>query len=145
MGRTTIKQVAVEEVPEVAAYEGAKAMYESFKAAHLPVVEKLQEFLEYVNQTKEAAEKAVRAAGISCGDFDLYQQVDKVDGDTVLNAVGRDVFIGMGGTIKVKSEAKIGVKQLKTALAQKTITQDLYDEVIKVENRYHMPPTGALP
>lgn len=134
-----------DEIPEVQAYEDAKAMYESFKAMNLPVVEKLREFLEHMNQTREAAEKAVRSAGVSCGEFDLYQQVDKVDGDNVLNAVGREKFIAIGGTVKQKNEAKIGVKQLKTALARGEITRELYDEVVKVENRYHVPGAGALP
>lgn len=134
-----------QDIPEVSAYEQAKQMYEAFKAQNPQLIENLRQFLEHLNQTREAAEKAVRAAGVSCGDFNLYQQVEKVDGEKVLNAKGRERFIAMGGSIKVSHDAKIGLKQLKTALARGDIDRELYDECVKIENRYHTPREGALP
>lgn len=148
MRRATLAVISTKdpsEIPEVAAFEEAKNLLKSFKAQNQPVIDKLAEFVEHYNQTREAADKAVRAAGVRCGDFDLYQQVLKTDGEKVLNAVGRELFIQMGGNVKQKSEAKIGVKQLQTALARGIISQDLFDEVTKTENRYHSPPAGALP
>jgi hypothetical protein len=120
-------------------------MYEQFKQLNPQFFEQLGQYLEHLNQTREAAEKAVRAAGVKCSDFDLYQQVERVDGDKVLNAVGREKFIAGGGSIKTKNEAKMGIRQLKTMLARGEIDQELYEEVVKVENRYHVPNAGALP
>jgi HPt (histidine-containing phosphotransfer) domain-containing protein len=134
-----------QEIPEVMAYLEAKQLYENFKQMNPQFIENLRQFLEHLNQTREAADKAVRAAGVSCSEFDLYQQVEKVDGDKVLSAKGREKFIAMGGSIKTKHEAKIGIKQLKTALARGEVDQELYEECVKTENRYHTPDAGALP
>lgn len=127
------------------AYEQAKLMLEAFKQANPQFFERLYEFLEDYNQKREAAEKAVRAAGVKCGDFDLYQQLEKVDGEKVLNAVGREKFIAMGGSFKFISGAKLNIKQLQAALARGEIDQALYDECVKVENRYHVPSGGGMP
>jgi hypothetical protein len=129
----------------VAEYEDAKAMLEAFKQQNGPLIEQLRQFLEHYNQTREAAEKAVRAAGISCGDFDLYQQVNKVDGEKALSSAGREKFIRIGGSVKTTVSAKIGIKQWDTALARGEIDTETYEECKKLENRYHTPESGALP
>lgn len=129
----------------VAEYEQAKAMLEQFKAQNAPLIEQLRQFLEHYNQTREKAEKAVRAAGVTCGDFDLYQQVNKVDGEKALSATGREKFIRVGGSVKTTVSAKIGIKQWDTALARGEIDAETYEECKKLENRYHVPESGALP
>ena len=143
MANISVKDIT--EIPEVVAFEEAKNLLESFKSVNAQLVEQFYQFVEHYNQTREAAEKAVRAEGVACGDFVLYQQVTKTEGEMVLNAVGRELFIDMGGIVKEKKDASIGVKQLQTAVARGLITQELFDEVTKVENRYHVPTAGALP
>jgi len=142
---TPISTSDIQAIPEMVAYEQAKQMLYNFKAANPQFFEMLSQLTEQYNQTREAADKAVRALGVSCGDFDLYQKVDKVDGDKLLNALGRDLFIEIGGSIKGKSEAKIGHKQLQTAVARGVVDQELYNDVVKEEPRYHTPPECIVP
>lgn len=128
-----------DEIPEVRAFEEAKEELEQFKAVHENVFEVYAQYVEIYNTRRQAAEKAVRGQEVSCGDFDLYQQVRKTSGENVLNALGREMFIKIGGTVLNKSDAKISAAQLKTALGRGDITQELYDEVVTIEQRYHAP------
>lgn len=142
---TPISTKNIADIPEVVSYEQAKQMLNNFKAANPKFCETLAQLAEQYNQCREAAEKAVKALNVSCGDFDLYQKADKVDGDKVLDALGRDLFVEIGGTIKAKNEAKITAKQLQLALARNAIEQELYDEVVTEEPRYHKPLEYIVP
>lgn len=135
-----------QDIPEVAQYEHMKEVLNNFKndPNNARVIGTYADIVESYNSAREAAEKAVRTARVKCGDFNLYQQVEKTDGEKVLNAVGREAFIRMGGSLKVKYEPKISVRQLKVALAKQEISQELYDEVVRVEDRYHVPPAGKV-
>ena len=132
-------------LPEVLDYEQAKAILAQFKLMNAPFMEQLEALVEQYNQRREAAEKAVRARGVSCGDFDLYQAYEKPDGQALLNALGREAFIGIGGTIITSHDAKIEAKQVQVALARGIIDQPLYDEVTSIVVRYHLPREISTP
>ena len=132
-------------VPEVVNFINAKAFLAQFIQTNSQLIEQLRQLTEQYNQTREAAEKAVRARGVACGEFDLYQQRFSVDGEKLLNAVGREAFIAMGGSIKKKSDASIGYKQAQMALARNQIDHALYDEIVKITDVYHVPQPLQVP
>ena len=142
---TEIPAKSIEEVPEVMAFEQAKTMLEAFKAQNPTLMNQLQQLVEHYNQTREAADKAVRGLGVGCGDFDLYQHAEKADAEKLLNALGRDQFISVGGSITTRKTAKISAKSVHTAAARGLITQDLQEEVVTKEGRYHTPSEIVLP
>lgn len=138
-------QVPITNVPEVAAFEQAKQQLQSFKAANSQFFDVLDRLVEEYNTRLEAAEKAVRAQQASCGDFDFYQKATKIDGKALHDAVGREVFISIGGTIKMEAAYKVDGKRLQLALAQQRVTKELVEEVTKEEPRYHTPKPAVLP
>ena len=138
-------QVPVQQIPEVLAYEQAKAAYTNFKVQHPQLFQQLDYLVEQLNTTMEAAEKAVRAQQATCGDFDLYQKVTKIDGKALHDAIGRETFIAIGGTVKMMADYKVDGKRLQLAVAQNRVAKDIVEEVTKEEQRYHKPTAAVIP
>lgn len=132
-------------IPEVDEYYFAKRKLEMFKAQHQALFTEYAAYVEEYNQKRQAAEKVVRAKNISCGDFDLYQEVTKIDAKALHDAVGREVFISVGGALKFGYDYKVDPKRLQLAVAQGRISQDLVNEITKKEPRYHMPLEYTVP
>jgi hypothetical protein len=135
-------QISIESpvnIPEVMEFQNARDYLNQFLQANTSVIEQLRQYIDHYNQTREAAEKVVRARGVTCGDFEIRSQAFKVDSEKLLNAIGREAFIQAGGTLKRKAEAKIDYKQLEIAMAKGQISQEIFNEVTKREDRYHIP------
>lgn len=135
----------VEEIPEVQAFNIARDQLQAFKEANTQFFDVLDTLIQRYNDTLEAADKAVRSHGASCGDFDYYQKQTKVDAKTLYESVGRESFLKAGGVISTKAEYKIDAKKLSLAVAQNIIAKPLADEVTKEEPRYHAPKPAVLP
>ena len=132
------------EIPEVQAFENAKQALEQFKAANAGVLEAFAWYAREYNDKLEAADKAVRARGASCGDFDYYQKATKIDAAALYTALGREEFVAAGGTVKMVAEYKIDAKRLEQAVATKKIDPALAAEVTRVEARYKTPKPVSL-
>lgn len=137
--------VPPQQIPEVIAFHNAKAQLEWFKQQNPQLFSTLDVLIDNYNTTLEAAEKAVRGANASCGDFDMYQRITKVDGKALHDAVGREAFISIGGTIKKETTYKVDNKRLQLAVAQNKVPKEVVDEVTKEEPRYHMPKPAVMP
>lgn len=130
---------------EVDDFKKARQELVSFRAENAQLFEELDYLVENYNHKRAEAEKAVRAAGASEDEFVILSTSNKVDADKVLQAIGREKFLEFGGTITNKRVAKINAKALSHALAKGDITQDQYDEVVKVEHRYKVPKDLVTP
>lgn len=133
------------EIPEVAEFEQVKTRLRAIKQANAQFFNEFEQLISEYNQKLEAAEKAVRAQQVRCGDFDLYQTVLKVDGEKLFTAIGREEFLSIGGTITMETSYKITAKRLEIAKAQQKVDTTLCDEVVTEEMRYHRPPPAGLP
>jgi len=129
---------------EIEEYDQALKDLRDFEENNPNVIEKYRQLIEEYNIKREAAEKAVRAEGISCGDFDRYQEVTKIDGEGLYNELGREEFLKVG-TIKTKNEFKVDAKRAKMAVSRGIIDQDTLNAYMTKEGRYHVPKAVVLP
>lgn len=128
------------EIQAVADFEAAKADLEAFRAANPQFFEHYDALVESYNQRREAADKAVRAEGVKCGDFDLYQQYTKYDWEKVYASVGRERFLEAGGKITNKKVLGGNNKSFELAVTRGLIPQEVLEACTTVETRYHTPP-----
>jgi len=139
MAKPPIQAEPIQNVPEVLEYEQTKAALHQFLEQNQPVFDSYQQLVEMYNTALEAANKSVRALGVSCGDFDLYQRNDKVDEEALHNAVSREDFLSMGGSVIMTRKVKVDKKRFMTRHAQGEVAQELYDAVVSYEDKYHAP------
>ena len=102
-------EVPTASIPEVDALEQVKARMKTFMEANEQFFEWWNELVEEYNDKMQAADKAVRARGVSCGDWSIGSYQTKYDFDYMYERYGRDEFLERGGkleTIQVKSGDK---------------------------------------
>lgn len=127
------------EIPEVAAFEQAKAQLEAFREANPQFFQHYNALVEDYNQKLEAADKVVRAEGVACGSFDLYQSYTKYDWEKLYMAIGRERFLEVGGTIKNKKVLAGTSKTLELAISRSMVPPDVVEACTTIETRYHTP------
>lgn len=140
-----INEVRDLEYPEVVAFLQAQAAIQEFKQEHPEVFEQFEGLVEQYNSTREAAEQVCRAAEVKCGPFDLYQYGTKYDGKQLFDAVGREKFLELGGTIGTKPIYEIDKTRFEAAVAAKKLSKDVVERVRKEEPRYHVPDKLVIP
>ena len=102
-------EVPAGSISEVAALEQTKERLKKFMADNAQLFEWLNQLIEEYNDRLQAADKAVRARQVSCGDFELGSFQTKYDWDYMYERYGRDEFLERGGkleTVQVKSGDK---------------------------------------
>jgi len=127
------------EIPEVAAYVESKEMLETFKANHAQVFTTYEQLAEDLNQKMNAADKIIRARGVSSSDWDLYQTQTKVDAEGLFNALGMDMFLQVGGKTTTKTVYSADKAKVEAAAARGDIPKSVADDVINESPRYHAP------
>lgn len=139
MAKPPIQDEPIQNVQEVLAYEQAKEQLQQFITQYQQVFDTYRQLADQYNTTLEAANKAVRGLGVSCGDFDLFQRNDKVDADKLHDSVTREQFIEMGGIVTTVRKVKVDKLRFMTKHAQGNVDQELYDAVVSTEDKYHTP------
>ena len=135
----------VNTIPEVAAFEDVRQRLAAFKEANKAFFDYLDALSEEYNQKLEAADKAVRARGVSCGEFELYQYNTKYNPELLYQYLGRDRFLEVGGKIIQQTVYDVDKGLVDAAIASKTIPENIAGEVRKKEARYHKPDKAVLP
>lgn len=133
------------EIPEVQAFEEVKAILLAFREANPQFFQHYDALIEDYNQKREAADKAVRAADVSCGSWDQFQRYTSYDWEKLYEAVGRERFIEAGGKIINKKVFKGDAKRLEMAIAQGVVPKEVADECTDIESKYHSPPVAVVP
>lgn len=113
--------------------------FESAQEALAAALEPLQPLIEEYNAALEETEGAVRARGISIGDFKIVKEYDEYDADRLFELVGREQFLGWGGT--EKTERKLGVDKVKlrSFIAAGKIPKAIVDQIQTRQRKYTMP------
>jgi hypothetical protein len=140
-----LNEVPVDQIPEVAAYQDVKARYEAFKTANPEFFRFLSELQEEMNQKLEAAEKSVRAKKVSCGDFELFQFKTTYDAEELLQALGRDRFLEVGGTMTTQTVYGVDKARVEASIASGGIAQDVAERVRTKSPSYHKPTKLEIP
>lgn len=133
-------------IPEVVAFEQAKASLEAFRndnqtvATPAQVLATYDQLINSYNEAMQNADKAVRALEVSCGDWDLYSSYTKVDWEKLYAALGRDDFLSVAGG-KLGSSVKISgdQKTFDLAAAKGHIPTEVIEGCTTIEHKYHAP------
>lgn len=130
---------AIDAVPEVKAYHEAKARYDAFRAANPEFFSFLDGLEEELNTKLEAADKVTKARSISCGNFHLYQFQMKYKAEELLQAVGRDKFLQVGGTMTTQTVYGVDKARVDASIASGDIPADTAERVRVKQARFHKP------
>ena len=128
------------EIPEVQALAEVQDQLLGLMEAHSEVFEQYAILVEDYNTKLEQAEKVVRAARVSCGPFDLYQWTTKSDPELLLNNVGKEKFLEMGGQVLPQPDVlKIDTSRFSLSAAWGQVPEELAKKVVWKEPKYHKP------
>lgn len=139
MNTPKTKIVDPNELPEVVTYIDAKAQLDEFRAEYADVFEKYDVLVQGHNDALQNADKVVRAHGVSCGPFDLYQYATKYNAEAFYDAVGREKFLQMGGSIETIPKYTVDKKLFDANVAKHSIPKNVVDAVVVIEPRYKTP------
>lgn len=137
--------VPIEEVPEVAQFEAVKSKYEAFREANPEFFQYLEGIMTEYNIAHESAMKAVRARGVSAGDFILYQFATKYDPDALFDSMPRDEALAVGGIESTRTVRSVDKARVDSAIASGAIPSTVAPRIRTNEPRYKKPSKMELP
>ncbi len=132
-------------VPEVEEYEEAERRVENWKRTYPGAYEELKELLEYRNTKLEAADKVVRAKQVGCSEWKINYFKTNVDANALLDAVGKEEFLRLGGSIQTIHQYDIDKKQFEAAVVQGKVTREIVDKVVTHSPTYSSPKKTEIP
>jgi hypothetical protein len=139
-------EVPINSIPEVDALEQTKQRIKKFMEDNAQFFEWWKELAEEYNDRLQAAEKAVRARQVSCGDIELGSFQTKYDWDYMYERYGRDEFLERGGkleTVQVKSGDK---KRVDLQIESGKIAKEDAEHIRKQSPKFTVPkPLNAVP
>lgn len=138
-------ETPVAEIPEVSSFERLQEEYQAFRKANPEFFKYLEALAERYNSALEAADKAVRARQISCGDFALYQIATKYNADILFQGMGHDRALAVGGIASTRTVYEVDKTRVEASIASGAIPPAIADQVKKQEPRYKKPSKLELP
>jgi hypothetical protein len=127
------------ELPEVQAYIEAVDMLNAFRDQHPKIFEAYGALVDDMNQKLQAADKAVRAKGVSCGPWEHYQNQEKFDPQALYEALGRDDFLKVGGVLQTVTTYGLDKNKLKAAAVNGDVPEEVMEQVRTITPKYHAP------
>jgi hypothetical protein len=144
--KTVTNQVPTEQIPEALRFETVKSQLEAFKAANPAFFDYLVPLVEEYNNSLEAAEKAVRAQGVSCSDFILKNFTTKFNAEALYEWAGSpEKFLELGGTLSTVQVRGCDKSRVTTSVNSGRIPGDVAAEVMKKTPTYSKPDKVTLP
>ncbi len=140
-----LHDIPISEIPEVTSHEAVLARYRQFQQDNPEFFQYLHQFEEELNTARQAADKAVRARGVSCGSWHKYQEVDKPNPDVAYQIHGHEKFLTLGGSLETVTKKKLEKRRYMSNVAAGVVTPDEKAAVVKVEHRYHSPDEMVIP
>lgn len=99
----------------------------------------LQPLIEEYNAALEEVDGAVRARGISVGDFKIVREFDEYNADKLYELVGKDRFLELGGTETLSRKLSIDKTKLRSFIAAGKIPQLIIDQIQTRQRQYSTP------
>jgi len=140
-----ITTVEPETIEEVVSYQQAIAGWEAFKSANPELFQLMEAHINDLEQKRQAADKAVRTADVSCGPIIQKTRNLKVNGDKLLSALGREEAIKCGAVISETRAVKVDMKRYEIAKAQGLVSDEIAEDVQEVGTTYSVPKELRLP
>lgn len=141
----THNPVPVETIPEVAAFQEVRGRFDAFRASNPEFFKYLDDISEEYNNKLQAADKAVRGLGVSCGDFILYQYQTRYDAEAAFNALGESDFLRAGGKVSTVTIHDLDKARFDAAVASGQIPKEIAEQVVKKSARYKKPDPIDVP
>jgi hypothetical protein len=147
MKKKAIRVVEPREVPEVLAFLDAQEALEEFKQQYPEVFGHLEQLVDRYNTALEQADKVCRQNEVKCGPFDAYQVSVRYNAEALYDAIGRDTFLQVGGSISSKTVYDIDKGRLEAAIAapNSKVPEAVVSSVRKESLNYHVPTKLAIP
>jgi len=99
----------------------------------------LQPLIEEYNASLEEVEGAVRARGISIGDFKVVREFDEFNADKLFELVGRDKFLELGGAEIAISKRSVDKVKLRSFIAAGKLPKAVVDQIFTRQRQYSTP------
>lgn len=138
------KTVPVQAVPEVAAYMEAEERLQQWLQVNEANLQPLRDLMEDVRYKRQAADKVVRSQGILCGPWTQHSLKVTIDTITLVDAIGPEQFLAIGGEKATQVTYTIDKKKLEMAIANGTIDKELAEKVRKESIAYSAPKDPSL-
>lgn len=138
-------EIEVSKIPEVQEFVQARTALDEFMDQHADVFETYRDMVEHTNDARDRADKEVRAKGVSCGPWDLYQTATKYDAKALYEALGRDEFLRAGGKLSTITEYAVDKGKVDAAISRGVIPPDVASDVKKTSPRFKTPKDIGLP
>lgn len=130
-------EVEISEIPEVAAFVAVQNRLSKLRQEYPGLFDEIDDLAEQYNTTLEAADKAVRAKEVSCGPFTVRQYVTKYDANELFNAVGKEKFLALGGSVQTVHQYDIDKKLFDAAAAQGKVSKTVFEAVKTTSPTYN--------
>lgn len=132
------------DIPEVTTFLEAEAQLKDFLDNNPEFNEVYKHLVDRRNDALEQADKAVRRTGEACGPFTIFRSTPEYDVSALVEGVGREKFLQMGGVIETATEYKLDKRKLEAAIARGDIPEALLADVKKSAIRYSTPKKIGL-
>jgi hypothetical protein len=142
---TAAKRVDGYSIPEVVSYLNAKDKLDAFKEEYAEIFEQLELIGQEYNAALEAADKAVRAQGVSCGPFEAYQTTTTYDATALYDTVGEERFVELGGKIVTVKQYELDKARIEAAIAAGRLPAPVVAAFRKRTPKYHHKRKVEIP
>jgi len=122
-------ELDVDEIPEVAALV-------AFDERHKEELERMRELLEERDILLQAASKAVRALGVSCGPFRKMSESYKINWEEAHELLGEIAFTHVGGTVERVAKYKGDKNMYMAAWVRREVPEQVDSQVRTLVRRY---------
>lgn len=133
------KQVPENDIPEVMAFLEAKDSLQQLREDHPQVFEALDSLVMDYNTLLEAADKVVKAKGVSCGPFHLISSSNSYDPEKLYDSLGHERFLEVGGKMTTVTQYEVDKAKLEAFIAAGTLDKATLEEVRTITPRYKKP------
>lgn len=134
-----------DEIPAVAELLKAEAELQEFIDNNKALYEQLRELIEMRNTKLEAAEKIVRAEGVTCGPFIKKSETTDINVEKLFDELGEDAFKTVGGYTETVTEYKIDRERFLSYLASGQIPDEVAEVCTKTKRSYTTPDPFKIP
>lgn len=143
--RTPSVTVSPQEIPEVRELLEAEERIQELLATNPEFYKQLCDLVSERNQKLEAAEKVVRAQGVSCGPFTKKSETIFINAEKLFDELGEEGYKAVGGYTETVVEYKVDRTRFLTYLASNQIPEDVAAVCTEKRPSYSSPDAFHLP
>jgi hypothetical protein len=149
--KASAKTVPIDQLPEVRRYVEAEDQLQEFIQTNLKLMNELSRLVDERNNTLQEADTAVRATclawgvGVTCGPFQFKHFTQKIDGEAMFDALGREQYERLGGAVKTVTQYVVDKTLTLKAIESGQISPEMAENFYQNIPNYHKIPVVVLP